>query len=223
VEDLVKFQIRAEAARALRRAGVFHCNSREQKFKLLEIIPMRIAQMNGLRVGFPPRIELLAETELRVRNQRVSGLLDIASKTILIAGWQTPERKRFTLCHEIAHYYLHEMSQPHRDFDNVGPSRQEEREADCFAGELLMPSDLLKREFLDRFLEPITPANEALAFWIEEAGFSREAFYGDVRTRATIIAQVRSIYGRSFCPLALQFSVSKLAMARQLIDLGLVH
>jgi hypothetical protein len=54
-------------------------------------------------------------------------------------------RRRFTIAHEIGHFVLHqEPSRPERGgaVDEVG--RREEREADAFAAELLMPEHLVR-------------------------------------------------------------------------------
>lgn len=69
----------------------------------------------------------------------VSGALDFATGTIYVVAWESPERIRYTIAHEIGHEVLgHEAL--------VGVVEQRERieaEAEEFASELLMPSGRL--------------------------------------------------------------------------------
>ncbi|MBE8527114.1 XRE family transcriptional regulator [Amycolatopsis sp. H6(2020)] len=58
---------------------------------------------------------------------------------VFLAGRKTAERMRFDLAHEIGHLVLHSGHQGSRT-DGTG----EEKEADAFAAELLMPPDLVK-------------------------------------------------------------------------------
>lgn len=60
------------------------------------------------------------------------------------------ERQRFTIAHELGHFILHRNQQPSFNCDSqsvhtgIDGLRQIEREADEFAGNLLMPGDLLR-------------------------------------------------------------------------------
>ena len=58
-------------------------------------------------------------------------------------------RKRFTIAHEIGHYLLHDDVSPSCGEDEVGAGREKadeiEREANEFAGKLLMPSAVMRR------------------------------------------------------------------------------
>ncbi len=64
--------------------------------------------------------------------------------TIIVNEKDIPSRKRFTIAHELGHYFLHE--------DNKIISFRSERglketEANIFAAELLMPEHMLKAEY----------------------------------------------------------------------------
>ena len=65
-------------------------------------------------------------------------------------GKARPERRRFTIAHELGHFILHRSQQPSFNCDSqsvhtgIDGLRQIEREADEFAGNLLMPGDLLR-------------------------------------------------------------------------------
>lgn len=51
----------------------------------------------------------------------------------------SPDRRRFTLCHELAHSVLHR---------NTFPCKKTEKEADAFAAEFLAPEEQIKKEFV---------------------------------------------------------------------------
>ena len=61
-----------------------------------------------------------------------------------------PERRRFTIAHELGHFILHRPIQPSFQCDKesvytgIDTLKQIEREADDFASNLLMPGDLLR-------------------------------------------------------------------------------
>lgn len=61
-----------------------------------------------------------------------------------------PERKRFTIAHELGHFILHRASQAvfncdkENIYSGIDTLKEIEREADDFAGNLLMPGDMLR-------------------------------------------------------------------------------
>ncbi len=61
-----------------------------------------------------------------------------------------PERRRFTIAHELGHFILHRTSQPsflcdkESVYSGIDNLKQIEREADDFASNLLMPGDMLR-------------------------------------------------------------------------------
>ncbi len=85
---------------------------------------------------------------------------DFDSKNALIGVNEThsPNRQRFTIAHEIGHYFLHNFQGVHFDGKNTGlqvylrDSKSatgqdvDEREANLFAAELLMPETLLEKD-----------------------------------------------------------------------------
>ena len=95
----------------------------------------------------------------------VAGFLlkDFDSKNALI-GVNThhhPNRQRFTIAHELGHYFLHDYVGVHFDSKTTGlrmylrneksttGTDLEEREANLFAAELLMPENLLRDDLAD--------------------------------------------------------------------------
>ena len=77
------------------------------------------------------------------------------TKIIVVNSVENPYRKRFTIAHELGHYFLeykdkeHDLSGNivvHRDNTFNSNNREKEDDADMFAGELLMPTDILENE-----------------------------------------------------------------------------
>jgi Zn-dependent peptidase ImmA (M78 family) len=70
-----------------------------------------------------------------------SGYLDFENKTIVVNDDYPASRNLFTIAHEIGHYILHNSSQNRFDqYRKYTPKElREEKEANDFAGELLMP------------------------------------------------------------------------------------
>lgn len=89
-------------------------------------------------------------------DSNVSGLIIVDSeniqgfdtnKVIVINADHSFTRKRFTVAHELGHYFLRDKPQQcfaHRDAGRVD---NEERDANRFASELLMPEDDFRREY----------------------------------------------------------------------------
>lgn len=65
---------------------------------------------------------------------------------IFIERTMSPERKKFTLAHELGHHFLHEgmkLRLDNLDYSSNGKNTVEESEANYFAATLLMPKELL--------------------------------------------------------------------------------
>lgn len=113
-------EIERRAHALLEEAGLLTC----------PVDPVAVANHLGLRVR-------IAEFE----DESISGML--RDGMIYVNYTDMPQRQRFTIAHEIAHSVLHETkSDLHRQ---DGVRTQVEREADAFAGALLIPEVLLRR------------------------------------------------------------------------------
>ena len=65
-----------------------------------------------------------------------------SNKVIVVNAHHSPRRKRFTIAHELGHYFLNNRPKQcyaHRDI--AGAYNSEERDANQFASALLMPKD----------------------------------------------------------------------------------
>ncbi len=96
-----------------------------------------IAQNYGLKISFIKMPESL---------QNVAGFLDVLGKVIYVNDEDPPNRKAFTVAHELGHYILeHDPKEfkvllrlPTRPTDAV------EKEANCFAANILVPKEMLE-------------------------------------------------------------------------------
>lgn len=87
------------------------------------------------------------------KGNEIAGFIDFDARKIYINKDDSPNRQRFTIAHELGHYLLHKdyvkdeskynvlLRRPLKNLDYT----PEEQEANCFAAELLVPKDLLKK------------------------------------------------------------------------------
>jgi Zn-dependent peptidase ImmA (M78 family) len=107
---------------------------------------------------------------------------------------QHPNRQRFTIAHELAHYLLHSTGSVHvdrgysvklRDEKSSEGTDEEEKEANFFAAELLMPENILTNDIvhstnldlfdentLNQLANRYKVSTQALAFRLAYLGFS---------------------------------------------------
>lgn len=72
-------------------------------------------------------------------------LEDVPKAVIFVNKNDGEQRKRFTIAHELGHFFLHEDNKLKVSYR--GGQSHEETEANRFAAELLMPEDLVKQEY----------------------------------------------------------------------------
>lgn len=71
-------------------------------------------------------------------------------RAIVLRGGADERRRRFTIAHEIGHFVLHpQRERPERGGAATQGMRREEREADLFAAELLMPDHLVREAVVE--------------------------------------------------------------------------
>ena len=98
--------------------------------------------------GFTVTVGDLTKLEEETGRGEISGVLFVREedgdikKDILINNSEVPRRQRFTMAHELGHFFLHR-----RDGEAIISTRNgrepEEYEADTFAAELLMPRSMV--------------------------------------------------------------------------------
>lgn len=96
----------------------------------------------------PPDDDTLSGVIIRNEEKTLIGVNPLHSET----------RKRFTIAHELGHFFLHKADLYIDRKENVVLYRKKskrfnltESEANCFAAELLMPGELVKRDFSKLF------------------------------------------------------------------------
>lgn len=94
--------------------------------------------------------------------KKISGAIqkDDGAYTILVNEDESDVRIRFTIAHELGHYFLHVKDDPRKivvSFRRDQSAR--ETAANKFAAELLMPKDLIKREYS----KMVIPVSDTLA------------------------------------------------------------
>ena len=108
------------------------------KFDKPPIYPEKIAQDLGIRI-------FLADLE-----NNIGGYYDFKEKKIFINRNDTPQRQRFTIAHELGHYFLHSEFIQTDEYQQKELRREiandpKELEANTFASHLLMPSNLFNK------------------------------------------------------------------------------
>lgn len=82
----------------------------------------------------------------------LSGILDVEKQIIFVNKTDSPSHKRFTIAHELGHWLLHREAVEQKDSSLVlyyrrplgGETDDKEKEANCFAANLLVPIAQLK-------------------------------------------------------------------------------
>ena len=97
----------------------------------------------------------LSIKEVTIEQPTVAGFIDPQSKTIYVSSSDSPARKAFTVAHELGHWLLHGdklVSEPNKYAilyrQPLGESNKDpiEKQANCFAANLLVP-----KKFLDKY------------------------------------------------------------------------
>lgn len=95
--------------------------------------------------------DLKYDDELYKEFSNASGFLVPDKNAIFVNKMESPGRKRFTIAHEIGHYVLkHKESHilKRDELSSLG-TNQQEKEANAFAAELLMPEEIFKFLYKD--------------------------------------------------------------------------
>lgn len=109
---------------------------------------------------YPVRVgDLASELGLKVLRTpmapKISGLIQPSADStsgfeIKVNKYEMPERQRFTVAHEIAHYLLHRREIGSGVVDSImyrsNLTSKKEVEANRLAAEIVMPADLINRE-----------------------------------------------------------------------------
>lgn len=135
------------------------------KFDKPPIRPEVIAKDLGIRI-------FLADLE-----DNVGGYYDFKEKKIFINRNNTPQRQRFTIAHELGHYFLHsefiQTSEYHKkELRREIANDPKELEANTFASHLLMPSNLF-----DKYKKVALKSEMVKIFGVSEEAYEKKLAY----------------------------------------------
>lgn len=130
----------------------------DEAFGLGDVPPVPVEEIaeSHLLLNITERDDLRTVNGAPKDGGRLSGLLTTADQTIWIdarEAHRSPERRRFTIAHEVGHWVLHAKRGDVGDFQRFcrpvdlrageDHSQEVEQEANRFAAELLMPEKIL--------------------------------------------------------------------------------
>lgn len=161
---------------------------------------------------------------------RIAGMVDPQRKLISISQEYNRSIRRFTAAHEIGHIILHKPQTLLRERPIKGPRKSlqdvEEREADSFAAQYLMPERLVKRQFEATFgVKPPIIISDEIAFWLDpndSENLLREGSY-KMDAKFALARCSTNFSGVPIVPLHRQLKVSIEAMAIRIDELGLIR
>ena len=122
----------------------------------------------------------LTDFENQIGGEKISGILYMdghGTGKIYVNKDEADVRKRFTIAHELGHYYLH-FNGTSGTFVSLRRSRSaRETEANRFAAQLLMPDNLLYKESARSFFPSVSRlakqfdvSNEAMGYRLDDLG-----------------------------------------------------
>lgn len=159
----------------------------------------------------------------------IAGYLDNVHKKVYISEQFTLEQQLFTAAHELGHILMHRESlgQLHRDRPVDGATKLSrdyiEWAADKFATFFLMPENLVRSCFEQKFKAGCLTVTEEIAFGL---GYSNaDEFRKSIRNKrqfSQLVASTTHFHTSHFKSLASQFRVSVGAMTIRLEELELI-
>jgi Zn-dependent peptidase ImmA (M78 family) len=158
----------------------------------------------------------------------VAGLIETDSRVVRVSRRFDPTISHFTAAHELGHAVLeHKLEVMHRDRPLQGSDFQRdwyEREADWFATCFVMPRDLVRSRFFQRFGTTCFELNDDTAFALAMTS-SAKILRGVRNTRdlSRKLVEATSYNRKQFVSLAREFGVSTTAMAIRIEELGLIE
>jgi hypothetical protein len=184
------------------------------------------AKLAGFRLEW---IESPKSAGARGKFSETAGLIDRLNRTIRVSQDFDPPVQNFTAAHELGHAFLHpDMDLVHRDraLDGSRLARSGiEFEADKFATFFLMPSQLVRRAFNNRFGTEAFEINQDTAFALagNQAGQLLGKDARSLRALSRVLAGATTYGGKFFASMARTFNVTSETMAIRLEEIGLVR
>jgi hypothetical protein len=186
--------------------------------------PAVALKLNGFNIE--SRYSLGEEWDRGLRAE-VAAMIDRGEQKVYVSSRYPFVVQNFTIAHELGHVVLHpHIDVKHRELPKDGPGRQndwEEREADWFATEFLMPEKQVRLEFQRRFGSMPFRLTDDSAYALCNASVDRVMRqWRCARDFSKCLADAAAFGEHEFLSLAKQFSVSSKAMAIRIDELQLV-
>jgi Zn-dependent peptidase ImmA (M78 family) len=192
----------------------------------LEILDPSVALES---IGFALELhETLGQSSGNGELFEIAGVLDTSDSRVQISRRFSPEIRRFTTAHELAHAVLHTGSGLHRDraLDGSPANRSrdaKESEADIFAAYFLLPEKQVRRVFEEIFLTPRFVLTDETAFALAEDLAVLRRRCRTLRDLTRMLAAAKKYNLEAVNSMTERFGVSTEAMAIRLEELGLAH
>lgn len=168
--NLTRSQIEAEAKRVLQQHGLTS----------IPVDPVTLANLEGIKVH-----------NAKFSSPNISGMIARrgSAKSVLVENDEPPYRKRFTIAHELGHYFLHLKEEPgefvdtavdlHRNnaADEGAGRKRVEVEANQFAAALLMPEEQVRQLYaaindVEKLAELFRVSKDAMAIRLATLGLA---------------------------------------------------
>lgn len=204
--------------------------------------PKYAFEMKGFTYEERPDLDLelrVVGTQVSVKRSVIAGQLNRRDKTVYTSDSSTPEVKKFTAAHELAHLVLHDNVIEHRDRPYRGQrSRRSdrEREADVFAAAYLMPPRWVANDLSRRFggfgRYPHAPClrdrlpivvDERLAWFLDSEDWERLLTPDADIERSRAMSVCTNVGNGHFCSMSEEYGVTPPAMALRLVELNLIE
>lgn len=204
---------------------------RKELFGTFDVEPMEIVDpflaLKALGYAVTER-DSLGQHAAGKDSYEVAGLMDRDNQEVRISRRFSPDSRRFTSAHELAHVLLHHGSGLHRDRAPdgaaVGVRDPQEAEADRFAAFFLLPDKQVREAFTHRFLAAPFVPTDATAFALSAESVAQvRRRCRDVRGLSRVLASAHYYNTKHFPSLAEKFQVSVEVMAIRLEELDLVR
>ena len=165
--------------------------------------------------------------ELIGANSEMAGFIDATNNRAKVSTRFPPNVQLFTAAHELGHAILHDARGLglHREINNDGTMQFNkppiEKQADQFAAAFLMPENLIRKQFIQRFNTDCFTLNSDNMYGLTSSGQPQK--FNSARELSRILAKAIRFHDRSFPSLVEFFKLSPEAVAIRIEVTGLIN
>ncbi|MBS4760963.1 MAG: ImmA/IrrE family metallo-endopeptidase [Clostridium sp.] len=110
------------------------------------VLAKEFAEIHGLSIVY------VNFDKINPQYNKISGFIDIDTNKLYVNADESPKRQNFTIAHELGHFLLGHLNSSEYSVlyrNNELSDSPLEREANCFAANLLVPEKLLRKTLKD--------------------------------------------------------------------------